>query len=215
MVSAPTGTLGFDANTVLTASTAKSFADAGFRFAVRYLPRTFVVTPDNAQGNLTAAEAETILSAGLALMAVQHVASAGWTPSAGLGDSYGSYAVQNAQAVGLPPGMNIWLDLEGVASGVAPSAIEDYCAAWYQQVAAGGYVPGMYVGANCGLSATQITATPFRYFWQSGSKVPALSTGYCMVQTINSNYVLSGVAYDHDVTQADTAGHTPLWLAPA
>jgi len=215
LAAAPTGAPGFDCNTVLTASSAASFVDAGFDFAVRYVPRNFVATPDNAQGNLTTPEAEAILGAGLALMVVQHVASAGWTPSQSLGDSYGSYAAQNAQEIGLPPGMILWVDLEGIASGTSPSTTTAYCQAWADQVSAAGYVPGVYIGANTGLNASQIEALPFDYYWQSGSSVPALNqTGYCMVQSISSSYVVAGVAYDLDVVQTDLDGKTPVWLAP-
>jgi hypothetical protein len=213
VATSPSGALAFDANTVLTDATARAFAEAGFECAIRYLPRNFVVTPTSSQGNLTAAEAETILDAGLALMAVQHVSSAGWVPSESLGTSYGQYAVANAQAIGLPAGINLWLDLEGVASGTAAAIIQDYCNAWYDQVSAAGYVPGIYIGANCGLSATQITGLRFRYFWQSGSTVPAISTGYCMRQSISSSYMIDGVAYDLDTIQADEYGQTPIWLA--
>ncbi len=215
VVAAPPGAPGFDCNTVLTASSAASFVDAGFDFAVRYVPRTFVATPGNAQGNLTTSEAEAILGAGLALMVVQHVASAGWTPSQSLGDSYGSYAVANAQEIGLPPGMILWVDLEGVASGTPTSTTTAYCQAWADHVSAAGYVPGVYIGANTGLNASEIEALPFDYYWQSGSTVPALSqTGYCMVQSISSSYVIDGVAYDLDVVQRDLDGKTPVWLAP-
>lgn len=210
VVRSAAGIHGFDANTVLTSTTAASFAQAGFGFAIRYLPRTSASTA----GNLSSSEANAILGAGLALMAVQHVANEGWTPSASLGTSYGEYAASYAWAVGLPPGMNIWLDLEGVATGTPATTIQDYCNAWYAQVAAFGYVPGLYVGANCGLTASQIVDTSFEYFWQSGSSVPALSTGYCMIQSISSSYELDGVAYDLDATQADNNGNTPLWLAP-
>ena len=212
---APTGAPGFDCNTVLTASSAASFVDAGFDFAVRYVPRNFVATPEDSQGNLTAPEAEAILGAGLALMVVQHVASAGWTPSQSLGESYGSYAAQNAQEIGLPPGMILWVDLEGVASGTSAATTTAYCQAWADQVAAAGYVPGVYIGANTGLTASEIEALPFGYYWQSGSSVPALSqTGYCMVQSISSSYVLGGVEYDLDIVQTDLNGKTPVWLAP-
>jgi len=209
------GTRGFDCNTVLTASSAQAFKNQGFAFAVRYVPRTFVATASNAQGNLTTAEAQHILGAGLALMAVQHVQSPGWVPSEALGTSYGQIAAANAQAVGLPPGINLWLDLEGVASGTAAGIVQDYCNAWYDEVAGAGYVPGLYVGASCGLSATQLVGMSFRYFWQSGSTVPALSTGYCLVQKISGSYVVDGIAYDLDTVQSDEYGQTPIWLAPS
>jgi hypothetical protein len=212
---APANARGFDANTVLTQSTAKAFAQAGFSFAVRYLPRNFVVTPGSSQGNLTNAEAQTILGAGLALMAVQHVAASPWTPSAALGQSYGHYAVLNAQAVGLPRGVNIWLDLEGVASGVTAETVMEYCNAWFDQVSAAGYAPGVYVGANSGLSSQNLQALLFAYFWESGSTVPSIPGGYCMKQSISSSYVLNGVAYDLDSVTPDYAGRTPQWLQPA
>lgn len=212
---APAGAPGFDCNTVLTASSAAQFVDAGFDFAVRYVPRNFVATPEESQGNLTAPEAEAILGAGLALMVVQHVASAGWTPSQSLGESYGSYAAQNAQAIDIPPGLILWVDLEGVASGTPASTTTAYCQAWADEVRGAGYVPGVYIGANTGLTANEIEALPFDYYWQSGSSVPALSqTGYCMVQSISSSYVLGGVEYDLDVVQTDLDGKTPVWLAP-
>jgi hypothetical protein len=208
----PSGATGFDCNTVLTTSTAQSFADAGFSFAVRYVPRTFVVTPSTAQGNLTTQEAEDILQAGLGLMVVQHVAASPWTPSGSLGQSNGQYAVANAEAIGLPGGMSLFLDLEGVAAGTSAQTVTDYCESWFSVVTAAGYLPGIYIGANCGLSSSQIEALSFQYFWESGSTVPTLSTGYCMKQSISSSYVLAGVAYDLDVVQADANGRTPFWL---
>lgn len=209
---APSGALGFDCNTVLTATTAAAFATSGFTFAVRYLSRT---SPQGS-GNLTTAEAQTILQAGLAVMAVQHVQAAGWVPSQALGTQYGQAAAANAQAVGLPPGINLWLDLEGVASGTAASTIIDYCNAWFAAVTVAGYVPGLYVGANSGLTSAQLyDDLTCQYYWQSGSSVPQVAVrGYCMVQTISDAYVVDGVAYDKDVTQTDNLGNTPLWLAP-
>ncbi len=49
---------GIDANAVLSASVAKQFVDAGYRFCVRYVGRTQMASHD-----LTAAEARTLLGA--------------------------------------------------------------------------------------------------------------------------------------------------------
>jgi hypothetical protein len=206
---APAGAPGFDCDTALTASTAQAFAQAGLRFAVRYLSRS---TP-SAAGDLNLAEAQTIVAAGLGLMAVQHVAPAGWAPTATLGQSQGQAAVANARAAGLPPGMNLWLDLEGVASGTDASNVSDFCDAWYTEASAAGYPPGLYVGANCGLTGEQLyEMLSFAWYWQSGSQVPMVSTrGYCMVQTISSGLIIDGVAYDQDTAQADDLGNTPVW----
>ena len=211
VTAAPPNATGFDCDTVLTSRSASAFVDAGFSFVIRYLSRT---VPESS-GDLSASEANTILNAGLALMAVQHGSQAGWVPTQALGQQYGQSAVTNARSVGLPAGVNIWLDLEGVQSGTAASAVSAYCDTWFAEVAAAGYLPGLYVGSDCGLTGSQLGALNVSRYWESGSSVPMPSPrGYCMVQTIDNSYVLAGVGYDKDTTQPDVDGGTPVWLAP-
>lgn len=184
---------------------------AGFTFAIRYLSRG---TPEE-EGDLDAQEVSDILGAGLALMAVQHVQNAGWVPSQELGAQYGQAAATNAQAAGLAPGVTLWLDLEGVASDTPADTIGQYCNAWFQAVSAGGYRPGLYVGADCGLTGDQLGALQCDGFWRSGSTVPEVEpAGYCLVQTIDDGFAVDGVAYDRDVVQADNGGGTPVWMVP-
>jgi hypothetical protein len=211
---APVGAKGFDTATALTDHAARAFAAAGFVFAVRYVSR-FVPGP---AGDLTAAEAQAILASGLALMAVQHCEMEGWAPSAARGARYGEAAAANAKAAGLPQGINLWLDLEGVASGTAASVVAAYCNAWYQAVAAHGYLPGLYFGVGQVLTGEQLYKDlPFQYYWKPDSKyVPDVAVrGQCMAQAIGSGFVLDGVAYDRDVTMADAGGHTPVWAVAA
>jgi hypothetical protein len=211
---APAGAQGFDTDTALTAETAQAFADAGFRFAVRYLSRQ---TPQAAH-DLGTAEAQAILEAGLALMAVQHCAPSGWAPTEALGKQYGQAAVANAQQVGLPAGLCLWLDLEGAADGTAASDVIAYANAWFGAVAEAGFVPGVYVGAGCGLSAAELGSDlQCGLFWRSGSdSAPSVDgIGFCMVQTIDAGAAISGMAYDSDVVQADEQGKTPVWLVAA
>lgn len=210
----PSGSKGFDCNTPLTASTAKAFHDAGFAFVLRYVPRNYDTNPASPSGNITRGEAQTILDAGLALMIVQHVAASPWDPTGELGMSYGQFAVSNCQAIGLPRGVNVFLDLEGVRAGTDPQHVLDYAGTWASFVADGGYVPGLYVGASCGISASQIVTLPFKQFWRSGSSsTPQIGApGYSMQQTISASLVLSGVAYDSDVISTDQNGGTPYWL---
>ena len=207
--SATNGTLGFDCDTVLTSNTAQAFITAGFKFAIRYL--SLASLPQ--LGDLNATEVYIILQSGLALMAVQHVAYAGWLPSVGLGHQNGSNAASCAFASGLPAGITIWLDLEGVNSSARAADVIAYCNAWCAAVSTSGYMPGLYVGANSILTGDQLywdlTVTEY---WQSGSTVPAVTTrGYCMVQTINNSLQIDGVAYDKDVIQTDALGGTPIW----
>jgi hypothetical protein len=208
--SAPAGAIGFDADAVLTADACQNFAAAGFGFVIRYLS----LGPTEDDGDLSSREAERILQSGLALMAVQHVRDGGWIPSRDLGQEDGQNAAANARAIGLPQGVNIWLDLEGVRLDIPSSDVADHCNAWFGAVAAAGYVPGLYVGANAVLGGDQLYYDlEVGHYWKSGSDVPFVADrGYCMVQTISDRYVLDGRQYDRNVIQADNLGNTPVWL---
>jgi hypothetical protein len=206
----PSGATGFDSDTVLSASVAQAFVQEGFTFVIRYLS----LGESEDEGDLSTAEAEDILNSGLGLMAVQHVDYPGWTPSETLGGQYGANAAANAKKVGLPAGVNIWLDLEGVADGVSSSDVTAYCNAWFAAVAGAGYVPGLYVGSDAILNGEQLYYDlDVEYYWHSGSEVPPVDVrGYCMAQTISDDYEIDGCAYCRDVIQADSMGNTPVWL---
>jgi hypothetical protein len=201
---------GFDSDTTLSAATAAAFFNDGYQFCVRYLSLGAERSSD-----LSHDEAAAILGAGLALMPVQHVCTPGWQPSAALGQEYGKAAASDALGVGLPAGVNLWCDLEGIAAGAdLAGAVTLYCQAWYAAVLDAGYVPGLYVGANCLLSSEQLELLPFQHYWKSESTVPTVATrGFQMVQTPGST--AHGIGYDLDATQADALGGQVRWLAPA
>jgi hypothetical protein len=211
--SAPPGLLGFDSNTPLSRTDAEAFRRSGFSFCVRYLSRS---TPQ-ARNDLSHAEARAILAGGLALMAVQHVMRAGWVATAARGAQYGSAAAANAQEAGLPPGVTVWLDLEGLRRDVASEDVVAYCNRWFDPVAAAGYAPGIYVGAACRLSGDALYwRLKTRHYWRSGSKVPDLPhRGYQLVQRITRTPdVVNGIDIDRDVTYVDEFGDAVNWLAP-
>ena len=108
---------------------------------------------NDSRRDLSEAEARTILSAGLALMPVQHVARDGWSPSKALGTVYGRNAAANTLSIGFPPGINVWLDLEGVKPSISHRIVIDYCNAWFAEVASAGFAPGIYIGARAVLPA--------------------------------------------------------------
>jgi len=205
---APPCVLGFDTDTALDKSSAASLYQAGYRFCLRYLS---LQSPE-AEGDLSRSEAQAILDAGLALMAVQHVDAAGWTPSTSLGQAHGEAAAANALEVGLPIGVNVWLDLEGVAEGCSANDVIDYCQAWYSEVVGAGFSPGLYVGASAGLNGTQLYEDlSFAHYWQSMSDVPVVATrGYQMVQS--DSCTVSGIAIDPDNTQNDNLGGQVMWI---
>src|SRR5262245_305728 len=205
---AKAGMHGFDANTKLTATTAKALREAGFTFAVRYLSRK----ANPPAKDLTADEFNIILDAGLAVMAVQHVAPSGWTPSDTLGVEHGGNAAAHARAVGMPEKSSVWLDLEGIAKGTSANEVVAYCNAWFKEVESAGYTTGVYVGADSILSADDLyLRLKTKHYWKSGSDVPDIPhRGYCMVQHIIPHDKVGGVAIDRNVTFVDAFGSAPM-----
>ncbi len=205
---APNGALGFDADSPISSSVAQLFAGQGYVFCVRYLSRT----QGQAPADLSANEANAILAAGLALMSVQHVRAEGWSPTAALGQQDGANAGYNAAEIGFPAGVNVWCDLEGVNAASVASDVIGYCNAWFDGVAAAGYVPGLYVGANCILDGQQIYDLKYQHYWKSLSRVPVLpARGYQLIQTLVPQAV-NGIGIDQDVAQTDSEGGQALWL---
>lgn len=199
---------GFDSDTVLTSSTLSLFKSSGYSFCIRYLS----LGQGQYSGDLSNGEAVNILNAGLALSAVQHVPMPGWSPNGTLGNEYGSNAASNASSIGLLKGMNLWCDLEGIDPATPAQSVIDYCNQWYGAVQAAGYVPGLYVGANCILNGNELYDLPFQHYWKSLSSVPQIpERGYQMVQ----GYVpqpVNGIGIDSDTTQNDLQGGAVLWL---
>jgi hypothetical protein len=210
---APAGVHGFDANTPICSQTAADFYAAGYRFCLRYVGRTQMASYD-----LTAGEADIILDAGLGLMPVQHVLDPGWNPTGSLGAQYGANAAKFAQQIGFPPGVNVWCDLECVADDAAASDVVAYCNQWYAGVAAAGYVPGLYVGYQPGLSGGQLyDSLKFQHYW-AAYNVDGVSNpeprGWQMIQSVGSGTIgdITTESYDADTTQTDGKGGTVLWL---
>ena len=136
-------------------------------------------------------------------MPVQHVRRPGWSPTQNLGQQDGQNAAQNAQVVGFPAGVSVWCDLEGLNRAAQAQDVIDYCQAWYEALQAGGYVPGLYVGARAPLTGQQIADSPFQHYWRSQSRVPEIpNRGYQLVQLFPS-IDINGVSVDIDIAQVD------------
>jgi hypothetical protein len=206
---AAAGLSGFDINSRVTTTQATGFKKVGYDFCIRYIPRTAKLI----KNNLTHAEALRILNAGLALMAVQHVALPQWVPSEALGTAYGAYAASYAkEVVGLPPGINIWLDLEEVDKDAPAADVIAYCQAWYAAVHAAGYVPGVYVGYGCGLTSQQLyNNLSFSHYWRAYNGPEVATRGFQILQ--KTQKLVNGSMIDPNVTQADHLGGAALWLA--
>ncbi|AKJ00540.1 uncharacterized protein DUF1906 [Archangium gephyra] len=211
---APPGVLGVDSDSPLSFATAKALHDLGYRFCARYLS----LGSSQAPGDLSSQEAADILRAGLSLVPVQHVLKAGWSPSGDLGTRHGQAAHDNAVNLGIPPGVNLWCDLEGCAHNTSHQAIIDYCNAWFEAVEDqdAGYIPGLYVGFDAFLSSEELYgALRFQHYWSAPQATLVDSRGYQLLQLLPLNQQLAGVYVDVDVTQQDLKKGSVQWLAPA
>ena len=209
---APPGSHGFDTSGVLDKGICETAKARGFSFCLRYVSRS----EQQSMSDLSEAEARTILRAGLALMPVQHVAREGWSPKEGLGATYGRNAAMHALQIGFPPGVNLWLDLEGIKPSIAHQVVIDYCNAWFAEVASARFVPGVYVGARALLSGDELFwRLQTRHYWRSGSRVPDIPhRGYQMIQKIIKGDNLGGIDIDRNLTLTDKFGGSVFWLAP-
>lgn len=197
----------FDVNQQLSGAQAAEFRAAGFEACIRYIPRT----PSLIKNNLTSAEISAILGAGLALGAVQHVAMPGWQPTGALGGVYGDFAAIYSTQIGLPKGMNIWLDLEEVAAGASVDDVRAYCHTWFNEVAAQGFVPGIYVGYNVKLSDADLYSLPFRHYWKAYNCDQNIPTrGWQILQ--HPQKTLGSVTYDPNTIQKDLLNDLPIFV---
>lgn len=203
------GMIGFDVNQPISGAQAAEFFADGYSFCFRYIPRI----PKLAKGNVTMPEIAAILGAKLALGIVQHTPLPGYDPSAELGETYAKYAIEYCEQIGLPKGINIFLDLEEVSKAATAQEVSAYCTSWYNIVNAGGWMPGLYVGYGTGLTDEQLWMLPFKTYWASyntDNKIP--NRGYCMVQ--HPQKTLDGITFDPNTIQADKLGGLPILLFP-
>ena len=169
VVAAPPAVHGFDTNSVLNRRICEVAKARGFEFCIRYVSRHDV----QPAGDLSEAEANVVLSAGLALMPVQHVAPENWSPSQSLGIRNGKNAAKHARRVGFPEGVNVWLDLEGAKTSTPHETMIAYCNAWFAEVEGAGFVPGLYVGARAILTGNELFwRLTTKHYWKSESRVP-------------------------------------------
>lgn len=216
VITAPSALKGFDCNSIVSTEAGRRLHALGHRFAVRYVRRNQVRSND-----ISTAEINQLFSAGLALMIVQHVESdRSWTPDATKGAQYGDNAASSCLALGIPRGVTVWLDLEGVAVGVPDEQVIRYCNIWYDRVAAVGYQPGIYVGWHAGLTADQLyRRLKFSRYWAAYNlnvdQYPAVR-GICMKQrepTVEESRAVT-FPIDGNTIKADKKGDLPTLFAP-
>src|SRR5689334_15618159 len=210
------GLKGLDVNRPIAASEAAALVGHGYQFAVRYVRRK-----DKHSYDLSVKEANAILASGLGLMVVQHVAPEGWKPTANLGSTYGNTAAAEATRIGVPAGVTVWCDLEGVSSTASAKAVIDFCNRWHSKVAAAGFVPGLYVGFGAGLDADQLYwSLRYTHYWGAYNVGPIdgpTKRGFQMKQRVaNAADRITGFDADFQVddVHADALGGLPTMLMP-
>jgi hypothetical protein len=213
---APDGVRGFDTAESVTPSAAAAFRRDGYKFCVRYVRR------DKPHASaLSAKEAKYLLAAGIGLMLVQYVESeTAWIPGAAKGTTNGGIAGSEAAKLGVPWGVTVWCDLEGVEPGTPTQKVIDYCNHWHAAVSSAGYVPGLYVGYHAGLTPTQLyRSLRFTHYWGAynlnSDRYPAVR-GLQMRQSRRrprDSVPNSGIDFQVDKISADALGGRPTLLA--
>jgi hypothetical protein len=213
---APDGVRGFDTAETVTPSAAAAFRRHGYTFCVRYVRRN----KPHASA-LSVREAKYLLAAGIGLMLVQYVESdTAWIPSAAKGTTNGRIAASEAAKLGVPWGVTVWCDLEGVKPGTPAQKVIDYCNRWHAAVSSAGYVPGVYVGYRAGLTPTPLyRLLRFTHYWGAYNlnldQYPAVR-GLQMKQLVSrrSDAVPNvGIDYQVDTIRTDALGGRPTILA--
>lgn len=206
---AKAGETGFDANQPLTRDVIQAALLTGYSFAIRYVRQL-----SKHEYDISTKEAQLILASGLGLMIVQHVPAPGWVPSSQDGTARGNVAVKECRAIGYPPGGMIWLDLEGVRPGSSETTTIQYCNNWHKAVASAGYLPGIYVGYQPGISARALYYNlRFTHYWAAYNvDIEPVVRGYQMRQSPKRFNI--GADNDHDLITVDRLGSAPVILSP-
>lgn len=203
--------LAFDTAAKLTLAQAQLMSHSCFSCAIRYVSLT-----DPKPGDIDPVELQNLLAAGLAVMLVQHVRFPNWAPGGGIGKLDGQRAAANAAAAGYEKAAHLWCDLEGVKAGASSHAVIDHVNAWCEEVRAGGYKPGLYVGYAAGINAADLYSklTVDRYWSDAGPREIA-TRGFCVKQLSPSTTLREiNLTVDVNVIDVDALGGRPVWMQP-
>jgi Domain of unknown function (DUF1906) len=149
-------------------------------------------------------------------MPVQHVAGGGgfWQITDGLGTAWGTNAASNARNAGVLPGVTVWLDLEIIQEGTPHATIIQCCNDWFTAVSAGGFVPGLYVGANAWLGAQELYGLNTQHYWRAAGNIPDVATrGYQVGQSLEK--AVNSLSICDDPINTDGLGGLPLVMINA
>jgi hypothetical protein len=193
------GLIGFDTVDIITRPHLAPLVDWGkrFRFACRYLD------------NLTRGELEAICAGIGPVLPVTYADR--FTPEE---------AIARATVLGIPKGVVLWLDVEGLA---AATSIPDLIAKinrWADAVALAGWIPGGYFADRTLLTSAELYALRIVRYWRGAARIvdrhsdlaePAC--GWVLEQLTPANHPFGGTLIDFDVSRTDFRGRVAIAIA--
>lgn len=198
--------------------------------AIDSLPFSTGATPDLAKvlkesgvdcfvgylGSVSASRLAAILGAGLAFMPVT---------LAGEYEDGAADEVAQLRALGIPAGTSVWLDLEGMTAWKSsPSILAAKINEWAKTIAAGGWMPCLYVGAPQPFTSAELSKLAVvRYWWGLGRCVDRYGAlaepdcGWCMIQHYHGQpngmfWRDTGIFVDANGIQCDYRKRLPAWV---
>lgn len=176
--------------------------DAGVDFFVGYL------------GSINATRVAYLLEAGLAFMPVTF---------AGEYFDGGKDEVAQLQALDIPAGTTVWIDLEGQKSWQTdPIKLQEMINACADAIGGAGYLPGLYVGSPQPLTGPELARLRVYRYWKAPSLVldrngkdwsepPGI--GWCMYQMWPQGiFRNTGVFADVNIIGQDRKSRVPTWV---
>lgn len=181
-----------------TATQATALAQSGVDCFVGYL------------GAMTPARLAIVLEAGMAFMPVT------------FGGAYENGPldeVAQLQMLEIPPGVSVWLDLEGLkAYHTDPLKLTMLINAWADVIAAKGWMPCLYVGCPQPLTSVELHALHVVRYWKGQGRcvdrnnaLAEPTNGWCMTQMFPS-VTRAGVLVDGNMIGQDYKARTPSWV---
>ncbi len=131
----------------------------------------------------------------------------------------GGQTVQALRALGVPPGMSAFLDLEGLAAfHTEPAALESKIDAWADTVATGRFLPGLYVGVPQPFTSDELWNLRVSRYWRGQGSVrdrmnnlaEPTGCGWAVTQMYPS-ILRAQVLVDVNVVGQDYKGRVPAW----
>lgn len=191
--------IGCDTTQVMDSVRCQGLRAHGISWIYRYL------------GSLTQAERDVILASGLGLGVVTYSDAPGWVPTASKGSADSAIDRIHLTNAGIPSGVTVQIDLEGVASSAPATDVEAFLNARSQPLVGSA---GLYVGAGGGLTAEQLYGLPYIHtYWRSLSRdIAEPSCGWGLIQAFPDDIVVGGTQIDVDYSVKDYQGRQPLLL---